>query len=67
MKSRALVRAAAAQRLLDRYEDKATEHAKARDERVAEAQAAGATYAEIQSATDLSTSRITQILRRARG
>lgn len=65
-KTRALTNAAATQDRLNRDEQRATESAAKRDKAVLEAQEAGATYAEIQAATGLSTARVTQVLRRQR-
>lgn len=65
-KSQALKRAADTQRRLNQAEAIATERAQDRDRAVYQAQVEGASYAEIQEATGLSTARITQILRRAR-
>lgn len=62
----ALRRAKVAQESLNKAEHLATTKAVVRDARVAEAQGAGATYAEIREATGLSMTRLTQILRRAR-
>lgn len=65
-KAQTLKRAKTAQRNLDLAEGKATDAATLRDNRVWEAREAGATYADIQAATGLSISRITQVLRRVR-
>lgn len=54
------------QQRLNADEAKALESASLRDTAVYDAQQAGATYAEIQEATGLSTARVTQILRRVR-
>jgi len=54
------------QQRLNTDEAKALESAGLRDTAVYDAQQAGATYAEIQAATGLSTARVTQILRRVR-
>lgn len=66
-KAAALKRATAAQKRLDLAQKAATAQAEVRDATLAEAQTAGATYADMEQATGLSTSRVTQILRRARG
>lgn len=65
-KAQALNNAKRRQQRLNTDEAKATESAGLRDQAVYEAQAAGATYAEIQEATGLSIARITQVLRRER-
>lgn len=65
-KTQALKRAADTQRRLNQAEAIATERAQDRDRAVYEAQVEGASYAEIQAATGLSTARVTQILSRAR-
>lgn len=65
-KPTALKRAAAAQDRLNTAEAKATDAAADRDDWVYIAQTAGATYAEIQAATGLSTARVTQVLRKVR-
>lgn len=58
--------AKAAQERLNKAEAKATEAASTRDQAVHDSQAQGATYAEIQEATGLSTARVTQVLRKVR-
>lgn len=65
-KTQALKRASASQRTLNAAEEKATHAALARDQAVYDAQTMGATYAEIQDVTGLSTARITQVLRKVR-
>lgn len=65
-KPTALKRAAAAQGRLNTAEAKATDAASERDQWVFIAQQAGASYAEIQEATGLSTARVTQVLRKVR-
>lgn len=65
-KSQALKRAADTQRRLNQAEAIATERAGDRDQAVFAAQQEGASYAELETATGLSTARITQILRRSR-
>lgn len=65
-KTNALSRATTAQRNLNNSEERATQAARVRDQAVVAAQGAGATYAEILDATGLSTTRVTQILRRHR-
>lgn len=54
------------QQRLNTDEAKANESANLRDMALYEAQVVGASYAEIQEATGLSTARVTQILRRVR-
>lgn len=66
-KSKALHDAKRRQQRLNTAEADALNAASLRDTAVYDAQAAGATYAEIQEATGLSTARITQVLRRVRG
>ena len=65
-KTKALKRAEDTQRRLNQAEAIATERDSDRDQAVYAAQVEGASYAEIQTATGLSTARVTQILRRAR-
>lgn len=65
-KRRALTAAKNRQETLNLAERKATVAAFDRDRAVYDAQQEGASYAEIQEATGLSTARVTQILRRAR-
>lgn len=65
-KAHALRSAKTAQEVLNRAERRATEAAADRDQRVHAAQEVGATYAEIQEATGLSTARVTQVLRKVR-
>jgi uncharacterized protein YerC len=65
-KPQALKAATRRQGALNAAEAKALEAARLRDDAVLQAQAEGATYAEIQAATGLSTARITQVLRRQR-
>lgn len=65
-KPTALKRARLHQEFLNKAEAKATEAAAERDAWVYRAQEAGATYAEIQEATGLSTARVTQVLRKVR-
>lgn len=65
-KARALKNAKTYQERLNKAERAATQAAAERDATVLEAQEAGATYAEIQAATGLSTARVTQVLRRQR-
>lgn len=65
-KSQALNAAKRRQQRLNTDEAKALESAGLRDMAVYEAQAVGASYAEIQAATGLSTARVTQILRKVR-
>lgn len=65
-KGAALAQAKRRQATLNRLETQATEAAAARDRAVALAQEKGATYAEIQEATGLSTARVTQVLRKVR-
>lgn len=62
----ALRKAAEAQDRLNKAEAKAADAATTRDAALAQAQRAGATYAEMEAATDLSNARVTQILRRVR-
>jgi uncharacterized protein YerC len=62
----ALAQAKRRQTTLNRLEAQATEAATARDLAVFLAQEKGATYAEIQEATGLSTARVTQVLRKVR-
>lgn len=65
-KAQALKYAKVRQGVLNQAEQKATSAAADRDQAVLDAQVAGATYAEIQQATGLSTARVTQVLRRQR-
>lgn len=65
-KAQALRRARERQRALNTAEAAATDAAQRRDAALLAAKDAGATYAELQEATDLSTARVTQVLRRAR-
>lgn len=65
-KAQALRTLATRQRQLNDAETKATQAAEARAVAVLSAQGAGATYGELEEATGLSTSRVTQVLRRAR-
>lgn len=65
-KAQALKRAASTQKALNDLEKRFGVAALDRDRAVLAAQAADATYAEIQVATGLSITRITQVLRRAR-
>jgi DNA-directed RNA polymerase specialized sigma24 family protein len=65
-KAKALNVAHRRQKALNKAEAAATEAAAYRDLAVHDAQVAGASYAEIQTATGLSTARVTQILRKAR-
>lgn len=65
-KTSALAKAKTRQKRLDDAEAKATAAATERDAAVLVAQESGATYAEIQEATGLSTARVTQVLRRQR-
>ena len=65
-KAQALNNAKRRQQRLNTDEAKALESASLRDMAVYEAQAAGASYAEIQEATGLSSARVTQILRRVK-
>lgn len=64
--TKALARASSRQADLNKAEAKATEYAAIRDQAVFAAKEAGATYAEIQEATNLSTARVTQVLRKVR-
>lgn len=65
-KSKALHDAKRRQQRLNTAEAEALNAATLRDTAVFDAQQAGASYAEIQEATGLSTARVTQILRRVR-
>lgn len=65
-KTQALRAAAKSQKRLNDLEARATDAGKERSAYILAAQEAGATYAEIQAATGLSTARVTQVLRKAR-
>lgn len=65
-KKQALATAGRLQDALWKAARKADDAAIKRDEAVLAAQAEGASHAEIQAATGLSVSRVTQVLRRAR-
>lgn len=65
-KAKALKLVAACQVKLTTKEAVATDAATERDHAVAVAKDAGATYGEIRQATGLSTTRLTQILKRLR-
>lgn len=65
-KTQALKAAAVCQRRLNEAERKATEAALARDDAMAAARETGATYADLEAATGLSTARVTQVLRKVR-
>ena len=65
-KPKALHDAKRRQQRLNTDEAAALNSAALRDTAVYDAQQAGATYAEIQEATGLSTARITQVLRKVR-
>jgi DNA-directed RNA polymerase specialized sigma24 family protein len=64
--ARLLAKAKTAQANLTNLETRADAAALKRNAAVLEAQEAGTTYAELESALGLSTSRVTQVLRRAR-
>lgn len=65
-KTAALTALRQAQQRLDKAESVASTLAQARALRMAEAQEAGASYADIQAVTGLSATRVTQVLRRTR-
>lgn len=65
-KAQALATLKRRQATLTRLERDAASAATAREEAVRVAYKAGATYADLEAATGLSTSRITQLLRRVR-
>lgn len=65
-KAQALKKATSTQKALNTVEQKAAVAALDRDRAIYQAQQAGASYADLQEATGLSDTRVTQILRRAR-
>jgi DNA-directed RNA polymerase specialized sigma24 family protein len=65
-KTEALKHAKLAQARLNRAENRATEAADERNAAFLEAQEAGVTYAELEDVSHLSTSRVNQVLSRAR-
>ena len=65
-KTTALQRRSEAQEDLTTAATEADKHAQRRDQWLAKAQSAGASYADLRKATGLSTSRLTQLLRRSR-